>query len=519
MKKREFFRNAAILTVTSLALRTIGIFFRIYISNRVGAEGMGLYQMIFSIYILVSSFASAGLNTAVTRLCTDEFACGSARGAKKILYRSMTLSVCVGCASAIIVIFGADTIATHVLHDARAVSALKILTIGLPFMGISSCIKGYFLARRKVTSSSVSQILEQLVRIPAVLWILNAMNSPGVEGACFAILMSDAIAETVSCLYMGASYLLDRRHLIDTRKNVVTHRRMYSLLRIAFPITAGRYLSSGLRTVENVLIPDGLTTFGGTRDIALSQFGKLKGMALPLLFFPSSFLNAFSALLIPELSESNLLSQRRRTERTVHKTMQLTILSSTLIGGLFFVLSEPLGSMIYQDIEVGHILHVLSPLAPIMYLESVTVGLLKGLDQQSHSLLYSVLDSGSRILLILFLLPVHGMNGLYAVMVVSNILTCTLNVHRLCRVSHVRIAWKHWIVYPSSAMTLSVCVVKILRHANAFRALDTSAYCLTVAVMVTAIYGMLIYLGGCFKKSHFAFVKPLRHNENKKRSR
>ena len=111
MKKSSFVKNAAILTVTSLILRTVGIFFRIYMAGKLGAEGMGLYQLVFSIYVLAATFASAGICTAVTRLVTDELACGCPATVRRILRRAMLLSVCIGLASAAALALGADTIA------------------------------------------------------------------------------------------------------------------------------------------------------------------------------------------------------------------------------------------------------------------------------------------------------------------------------------------------------------------------------------------------------------------------
>ena len=71
MKHGLFIKNAAVLTVTSLILRTLGIVFRIWMSNTVGAEGMGLYQLVVSVYVFVSAFATTGICTAVTRLTAE----------------------------------------------------------------------------------------------------------------------------------------------------------------------------------------------------------------------------------------------------------------------------------------------------------------------------------------------------------------------------------------------------------------------------------------------------------------
>ena len=96
MKKRVFVKNAAVLTVTAIILRTAGMLLRIYLSQTIGAEGMGLYQLIISIYMLASTFASSGLSTAVTRLVTDELVCGDRRSVRRVIRRAIELTLISG---------------------------------------------------------------------------------------------------------------------------------------------------------------------------------------------------------------------------------------------------------------------------------------------------------------------------------------------------------------------------------------------------------------------------------------
>ena len=168
------------MTITALILRTIGIFFRIYMSNKIGAEGMGLYQLIFSIYVLAATFASSGICTAVTRMVTDELATGTKKSVLRILRRAVVLSALIGLLSAALVFFGADFIGNVWLKDARAIPALKILTPSLPFMGITSCLRGYFIARRNASSPSRSQIFEQIVRIAVVMLLIGRFAEKGI---------------------------------------------------------------------------------------------------------------------------------------------------------------------------------------------------------------------------------------------------------------------------------------------------------------------------------------------------
>lgn len=508
MRKRVFFQNAAIMTVTSLLLRTIGIFFRIYVSNRVGAEGMGVYQLIVSVYVLASSFAVAGLNTAVTRLCTDALACNKPHTAKRILYIAVLLSLLFGMLSAIIILIGADGIATIFLHDARAIPSLKILTVSLPFMGMSSCIKGYFMARRKVTSSSIAQILEQVVRILSIVLILEMTNAQSVETACFSILLGDTVAEAASCLYMFGSFLLDKRYLV-ARESTVQDGLTKRILAITAPITGGRYLNSGLRTIENVMVPSTLAAYTDSRTTALEQFGKLKGMAMPLIFFPSSFLTAFTSLLIPEISEAKALSQERRLRRTIDRALQWTLLSAILIAGIFWKLAQPLSTLIYHDSEVGTILQLLAPLAPVMYTESVIVGILKGLDQQTHSLIYSVIDSVSRIALIAVAIPHSGLYGFIGVMVVSNLLTCLLNLHRLCKVSKTRFRFCKWLIGPFLAVAAGIASAALIEATGLLNTAGDVVYCGMIGAVIASVYILLLPLFRCITREDLTVVKAV----------
>ena len=211
--KRTLVKNAAILTVTSLILRTVGIFFRIYMSRAVGAGGMGLYQLIFSIYVLAATFASSGISTAVTRLVADELACGTKRSVLHVLRRSILVSVILGILSAGIVWASAEPIAAWWIKDVRAVPALKVLTVGLPFMGISSCLRGYFIAREKAATPSRAQLLEQVVRIAVTVILIERWAPLGIGMACTAVIVGDTVAEIASCLYLGIGLGLDKKTL------------------------------------------------------------------------------------------------------------------------------------------------------------------------------------------------------------------------------------------------------------------------------------------------------------------
>lgn len=496
MKKTVFIKNAAILTASSLILRFAGIMFKVWLAARIGAEGIGLYQLIFSVYVLISTFASAGICTAVTRLISEEAALGSKKGIEKILIRCIELILIVAFFSLMIIFFSADFISGRLLNDMRASLSLKILGFSLPFMAVSSCFKGYFIAFRKATAPATAGIIEQAVRIGLIFLIINRIDAMNLETACAAVLFGDTVAEAVSAIYIFILYIIDRKKL-----NALSGRRrppypiIKQVLRISSPITLGRYLNSGLRTIENLLVPKTLSKFASSGS-ALSQFGMIKGMALPLLFFPSALLNSISTLLIPEMSEAVVCGKTATLKNSTERTVNLTLGIGIIFGALFLKLGNEIGIAVYGDSDVGFLISVLAPIVPLMYLDSISDGILKGLDQQMFCFRNSICDSSIRILLVCLLLPKMGLNAFIGIMYFSNFLTCFLNVGRLLKVSGARIGFLNDIMLPCVTAIFCVMLYSTVFSASFFGVLPRI---ILVCLLSFASYIFLLLIFGTIK--------------------
>lgn len=457
IKKGIFIKNAAILTATSLLLRFAGIIFKVWLSGKIGSEGIGLYQVIFSFYVLASTFATSGICTAVTRLCAEEIAKNKPQNCKKVLRTSLLLSFLIAGISAIIIIFGANFIGTTILGDSRTVISLKILPLSLPFIAASSVFRGYFVAKRKILPNSVGQIIEQAARIIIIVSFINLFYSKGITACCFGIILGDALAEAFGFLLLWLSYFVETRAL-KGQKTEKINGLLGNIIHISLPITSGRYLNSLLRTAENVLVPKNLAKYKLSGGNALSQFGMIKGMALPILFFPSAILNSVSTLLIPEISEAVTRKNQNAIKFASEKIIKLTLLCGMLCGSIFFVGGEKIGALIYKSYDVGFLIKALSPIVPLMYLDSICDGILKGLDQQSFTFKTAVSDSALRLVLILLMLSKTGIMGFIIIMYFSNIYTCILNVGRLVKISKAKISIFNDIIVPLST-AFSICFI------------------------------------------------------------
>ena len=457
---QSYLKNAALLTGADILLRLAGMGLRIYLANALGGEGMGLYQLVLAVYALFVTLATSGVSVAATRLMAEELARSRAQ-ARGMLVRLIVTGLVLG-AAAMAAQFGlAGVAAAWWLGDARAEGALRVSAFGMPWMAVSAVLRGFFIARRRVEPNVVSQLVEQTVRILVVWLALEQGQGMDAAARCQAVLAATALSEAVSACMMFCFYRGEAVHAFGaeaSRRPANPARRLWEIL---WPVEGGRCLASALHTAENMLVPACLTVYlldAGGRSAAVTQYGVLKGMALPLLTFPFGLLGSLSVLLMPEITQAHIRGETERLCRLLDRMLRLTGCFSALAGALFWVWGEPLAHLFYKSREAGFYLKVLGPAMPLLYLESMVDGAMKGVGEQKAVFRYSLWDAILRIAGVVILLPRFGMKGFLAVILLSSLYTCMANTGRLLHCCGLRPALGRWLAAPAAAALLSAAV-------------------------------------------------------------
>ena len=344
------------------------------------------------------------------------------------------------------------------LGDVRAAGALRVSAFGMPWMALSAVLRGFFIARRRVEPNVLSQLVEQSVRIGIIWYALEWGNAPDVSARCTAVLAATAVSEAVSACILLLFYRGEAVRAFGAekaRRPADPARRLWEIL---WPVEGGRCLASALHTAENMLVPACLTVClldAGGRSAAVAQYGSLKGMALPLLTFPFGLLGSLSVLLMPEITQAHIRGERARLGCLLDRMLRLTGCFSALAGALFWVWGEPLALLLYHSQEAGFYLRVLGPAMPLMYLESMVDGAMKGMGEQKAVFRYSLWDAVLRIAGVLLLLPRWGMKGFLWVILLSSAYTCQMNTARLLHVSGLQPRLWRWLGAPALAALVS----------------------------------------------------------------
>ena len=483
------------MTVFSLVNKLLGVFLRLFLASRIGSEGMGLYQLIMSVYTMFSTFATAGFTLSVSRLVAEKEE-RSHGDAALLMKNAFKASFFISAIATALMFFLSNTVAENILGDIRCASPLKILALSMPFMALAACLKGWFIAKLKVVVTSSASLLEQIIKISVIALFLNLFfaQTDDVGLLCVGIVVGVTVSEMCSF-----TYLFLFRYIPQKRNNEISlpteskKDSLTSLINVTLPISLSVYITSILHTAETLLIPKVFESYSGDRSRALSQFGMIRGMVIPILFFPFAFLGSLVSVFTPEISRLNLLSDRKPLNARISSLMSFVSLVSVAVGGLFFFLSYEIGECFYPGENTATAIKILSLVTPFMYVETVADGLLKAIGEQIQTLKFSVYNSLLRLTFILLLVSKTGENGYLWLLVVSNIFTYALCRRRLYKVTGVKIRVFTDVILPLVAVVPSGVLARVavktagFSNATAVSILATSVY-LSVFAMFFVLF-------------------------------
>ncbi|MBR5155151.1 MAG: oligosaccharide flippase family protein [Clostridia bacterium] len=443
MKNENVLRSTALLTLSGIAAKTIDFVFRAYYSKQLGSEGLGVFSLCFAVHGIMLNIATGGIGVAVSKIVSEKFA------KREFGEVKATMRVAVGTVLvlSIIVIFFtclfSPQIAEFFLKEPRCRMSIICLSPSVLFMGISYCIKGYFYASRRVFPPASSEFLEQAVKITSITYFLKKMLPMGIEHGCEAVLAGISLGEFSSCVYLLVFYAEDQRRIkCPTRGRLKGAATLVA--NIALPIMATSMATSFLRVREEVLIVGSLQRSGLSHVEALSAYGGIYGMIMPLVIFPLTLLSSCFTMLVPEISRAYARQSSARLKTLVSKIYRFCTFFGFLVMCIVVTFASEILALVYDAPQLANQLKTIALLCPLMFVDSVSCGILNGMGKQNALLKFSFMDSLSRILLITVLIPKYGTGALLFVIIASNMLTPYLTMKRVLGETAIHFQWSGW---------------------------------------------------------------------------
>lgn len=433
-------------------MRGLGLVFNIYISNRVGSEAIGVFSLVMSIYMFAITFATSGISLACTCIVSEEFAKKNFNDAFKAVRTCIFFSILLGICSMFLVFLFSPIISTTWLKGMISPKPLYIIGFGLPLIAVSAVINGYFSAIAKSYKNAISQVVELSAKMIVTIILLNLFPTKEIETICSMLLLGDVISEIFSFTLNLIFYFSSKRNYRSFENNSFSMKRR--ILKISFPVAITSYIRSGLSSLKQFLIPIRLEMSGLSYSMAVSNYGIIQGMVMPVLLFASVFVSSFSNLLVPEFSRLLASGNPKRMQTICNQILEITFIFSIGVGCVFLFFSNEISLLIYQSIECGKWIRLLSPLVLFMYVDMILDNILKGINEQFGVMCCNILDLVVSITFIYFLIPVFGMSGYVFIIAFSEILNFTISSIQLKRKIPYEIDWKNYVIVP-----IIVCLV------------------------------------------------------------
>lgn len=446
--------GTVILTLTGLVSRFIGFFYRIFLSNVFGAEGMGIYQLISPVLALSFSLTVSGIQTAISKFVAGETSTRDYKSSFRTLWAGFLLAMALSVACTLYIYLGADHIACVFLMEERTAPLLRIIALSIPMATVHSCINGYFYGIRKTGIPAFSQLAEQVCRVGSVYLIYDICQKYGLTPTISFAVVGLVIGESASMI-VSVVAILARAHRVfpagthsmiqelsvfhsrSATKLLGIYRRICGqLLRLAVPLSANRLVLNLLQSVEAIYIPNRLMAYGLSNADALSVYGVLTGMSLPLILFPSAITNSISVLLLPIVSEADASGDQRAVRRAIITSIRLCLLLGFFFTSLFLIFGKPAGRLLFHSELAGSFILTLSFLCPFMYIASMLNSILNGLGKTIRTFLFSVASLLLRLLFVFFAIPRYGIQGYLWGMLASQMLQTLLCTVSALFISH-----------------------------------------------------------------------------------
>lgn len=422
------------MVVSSLFLQIIRLVFNIYISNRVSAEVLGVFQLIMIIYYFGITIASSGINISCLRVVSEEYALGNNYGVKQSSKTCIEIAILLSFFASFVFYINADTIVKTFLHSKVSTNIIKLICYALPLISVSSAITGYFVAVRRIYKSVIGDFIEQISKIIAIIILFKInSNSFTVENICFLLILGDLISEIISFIYDICIYFFDLKKYFSCTNACFNPTFIQRIFRILFPIAITSSIKSGMSSFKQFIIPSSIEKSGKNYTEALSEYGIITGMAMPIIFFPSSFLIAIAGLLIPEFSRYYVKKDFKKIKIYTDKLLIGSFLFSLVLTLFFFIFGNKLGEIIYHNKNVGIYIKLFSILIPFMYVDIIIDNILKGLDAQAEVMAINIIDLIISSTFIFFFVPLLGINGYIISIFISEVLNLALSLKKLLK--------------------------------------------------------------------------------------
>lgn len=417
--KNKFVKSTLILMLGGAITKILGMIIKIVTNRLIGVEGLGVYMLITPTFMLLIAIAQLGFPIAISKLVAEE-----KKNNKNLVFSSLPISLTINIIIMIILLFSSSYISNNLLHDKRTLYAIRSIGFVLPFISISSILRGYFFGKQRMFPHIISNVTEDAVRLITIIIGVPIALKKGIESAVSFIVLSNIVSELSSILvlffFLPKNFKITKEDISPNKKNIK------DILNISIPTTGSRLVGNIGYFLEPIILTFFLLKTGYANTYIVKEYGILNGYVMPMLLLPSFFTLAISQALIPIVSKSysdnNIIY--------VKKKIKQSILFSSLIGIpatiIFILIPEIPLKLIYNTTSGSTYMKYMAPICLLYYFQAPLSSSLQAMGKAKDSLKGTII--GVSVKLIILAIGCNLKIGLWGLVIstCANIIVVTI---------------------------------------------------------------------------------------------
>ena len=373
MKKNKFIKSTIILIIGGFITKILGMLIKIVMTRLIGTEGIGIYMLISPTFMLLISLAQLGFPIAISKIVAEDRV-----NNKNIVFSIIPISLLIN------ILLTSGYIANNLLHEPRSYYALICTGLVLPFISISSILRGYFFGKQKMIPHVVSNVTEDIIRLIIIMIGIPIFLTKGIEYAVAFIVLSNIVSEITSIIvlffFLPKNFKLERKDFIPNATN------MKNIFRISIPTTGSRLIGNIGHFLEPIIVTTILLQIGYTNTFIVKEYGIINGYAMPLLLLPSFFTAAISQALLPIVSNNYTKGNLKYTKNKIKQACLISLLIGIPATIIFELFPQVLLNYIYNTNEGINYIRFLAPICLLHYIQAPISSSLQAMGKATDSM-------------------------------------------------------------------------------------------------------------------------------------
>ena len=411
--KNKFVMGTIILLTGGFFSKFLGFVLRIIITRQIGTEGIGLYSLVMPTFGLFITIATFSYPVAISKIISAK-----GKSSKKAIFSIIPISIILNLFTLLIIFLISKPLANIFLKDQRLYIPLLSIGFTLPFIGLSSIIKGYYWGKQRMGIYILSNIVEQIVRIIVLIFLIPKVIKVSLVLTISLIILVNVLSETSSIIVM----LLGLPKGVKITKEDLRPSREYikDIMNICVPSTSSKIVGSISHFLEPIVLINVLSYVGYSNNYIVTEYGIVNGYSLALLLIPQFFTMSISTSLIPELSKSYSIEDIKNCKKRLFQITGLSLMIGAFSTGIIFAVPEYFLNLIYNTNLGANYIRVLAPFFLLYFINTPLASAMQALDMSKDEMQITLLTSFVKLFLLTLLAFLKI--GMYS-LIISTIIT------------------------------------------------------------------------------------------------